>query len=278
MKILIIGKGWIGKRCFEMWSDSIISDKQIANVKDVEKLLEEFRPDAVLNSAGVVGKPNVDWCENHQLETIFGNTVLPAIIAEACQKFNTYLLHIGTGCVFYGYAADPKGWKENDVPSPSAVYTRSKYAADLVLSTLPNVGIARIRMPIDSIPSAGNLIDKLVHYPRVVDVINSVSVMEDMVTTFRALLEKKAAGIFHVTNPGAIKHREILDLYKKYVDPEHTNEWITEEELVQSGLAHKRRSNTILQSKNLAKFGIVMRPVHEAVEDTMKKYTLLKKK
>ncbi len=276
-KILIIGNGFLGTKCATAWPDAVVSGKILTSVKDVEDLLDEYKPDSVLNAAGIVGKPNVDWCETHQVETIAGNTVLPIMIAEACQKKGVYLLHMGTGCIFYGYSADPKGWKEDDMANPLAVYTRSKYAADLVLSTLPNVGIARIRMPIDSQPSPANLIDKLASFPRVVDVINSVTIVDDMITVFKELLEKQASGIFHVTNPGAIKHKEILEMYKEIVDPTHTNEWISEQELVALGLAKKTRSNNILQSGNLEKLGIKMRPVHEAVRETLKKYAAFKK-
>jgi len=80
-----------------------------------------------------------------------------------------------------------------------------------------------------------------------------------------------------VTNPGSIKWREIMELYKKYIDKDHKNEWISAEELVSMGLANKKRSNNIMTSKNLAKYGITMRPIKEAVEDTMKKYAKNKK-
>lgn len=272
MKILIIGNGFLGSRCAAEWPDAAVCDNHIASVDDVRAILDTYKPDAVLNAAGVVGKPNVDWCETHQLETINGNTILPLQIAQACQERGVYMLHIGTGCVFYGYSQDPNGWTENDIPNPLAVYTKCKYAADLALSTLPNIGIARIRMPLDSMPSRGNLIDKLKSFPKVIDVINSITVVDDMIKVFRQLLEKKAEGIFHVTNPGAIRHKEILGLYEKYVDPKHSNEWIAEGDLLKLGLVNKKRSNTILQSLNLPKFGINMRPVLEAVEEAMKKY------
>jgi dTDP-4-dehydrorhamnose reductase len=272
MKILIIGKGWLGSRCHEEWSDSVISDTIINSKEDVLALLKTHQPDAVLNAAGVVGKPNVDWCETHQLETIKGNTVLPVIIAEACKEMNVYLLHMGTGCIFYGDAPHGGPWKETDAANPVAVYSRAKYAADLVLSTLENVGIARIRMPIDDRKHRANMIDKLVAYPQVVDVNNSATVVPDMVLAFRQLLEKKASGIFHCTNPGSITHREILALYNKYVEPIAEKEWIHEGELVDFGLVAKKRSNNIMQSINLAKYGISMRPIKEAVEEAMKNY------
>jgi len=279
MKILIIGNGYLGTRCKQVWGEqAVLSDKMINNVEDVLKILDEHNPDVVLNAAGIVGKPNVDWCETHQMETIEGNTILPIIIAKACQQKGVYLLHMGTGCVFYGEMDDPKGWKESDFANPSAVYTRSKYAADLVLTTLPNIGIARIRMPIDYTPAPANLITKLASYKKVIDVENSVTIVDDMISVFHQLLEKRAAGIFHVTNPGTIKHRDIIKMYEDIVDPNHINEWIEEDDLVKIGLAAKKRSNNFLQSDNLNALGIHMRPVKEALKDTMEKYKELKNK
>lgn len=278
MKILIIGNGYIGNRCAQSWDDAILVGDKIDSVEDVLKLLEKHQPDCVLNAAGVRGKPNVDWCETHQLETILGNTVLPIIIAQACQQKGIYLLHIGSGCVFYGSSPDPMGWKEDDFGNPSAVYSRCKWAADLCLSTLPNVGIGRIRMPMDYIPSLGNIIDKLASYEKIIDVENSLTVIEDMVDVFHQLLEKKAEGIFHVTNPGTVKHREIVALYEELVGPVKVKEWIGEDDLVKTGLATKKRSTNILQSNNLEKVGIKMRFAKEAVRDTMEKYVKEKQK
>lgn len=278
MKILIIGGGYVGIRCAEAWSDAVLSTNVINTKEDVLKLLDEHKPDAVLNAAGVRGKPNVDWCEDHQLETVLGNTKLPITIAEACQERNVYLLHIGSGCIFYGDSPhEDKKWREDDFGNPIPVYSRSKWAADLVLSTLPNIGIARIRMPIDYIPSAGNMIDKLATFPKVIDVENSVTIVDDMVSVFHQLMEKKGEGIFHVTNPGTLKHKEIVALYEELVDPTHTNEWIGNDDLVKQGLATKGRSNNFLASENLGKLGIEMRDVHVAIRDTMEKYAKLKK-
>jgi 3,5-epimerase/4-reductase len=280
MKILIIGtKGYVGRRCLEAWDDAVGAEDRITSKEDVLVLIEKHQPDVILNAAGVRGKPNVDWCEDHQIETIAGNTKLPILIAEACQEKGVYLLHIGSGCIFYGDSSHPdKRWRENDMGNPTEVtYSRTKWAADLVLSTLSNTGIARIRMPIDWIPSAQNMIDKLATYPKVIDVENSVTIVDDMVDVFHQLLEKRAEGIFHVTNPGTLKHREIVGLYEQYVDPSHTNEWIDNDELVKQGLATKGRSNNFLASERLGEVGIAMREVHDAMEDTMKKYAEAKK-
>ena len=273
MKILLFGKGYIGQRCAQVWGDhAIVSDKKIFSVQDALEEIEKHHPDVVFNAAGVRGKPNVDWCETHQYETIEGNVKLPINIAQACHQKGIYFLHIGSGCIFYGDSPDPKGWKEDDFANPIAFYSKTKYAADLSLWNLPNVGIARIRVPLDSKPYSGNIIDKLANYPKVIDVENSITVIPDMIEVFYQLLEKKAAGIFHVTNPGWIKYRQIMQWYKDLVDKNHTNEWISEQDLVDQGLTLKLRSTNKLQSINLEKVGIMMRPIEEAVQDAMKQY------
>ncbi|OIO20290.1 MAG: hypothetical protein CO029_00085 [Candidatus Magasanikbacteria bacterium CG_4_9_14_0_2_um_filter_41_10] len=279
MKILIIGaNGYIGTRCLEAWDGAVAAEGHVHTKEDVLLLIDKHQPDVVLNAAGVRGKPNVDWCEDNQMETIVGNTLLPIVLAEACQERGVYLLHIGSGCIFYGDSEhEDKKWREDDFGNPIPVYSRAKWAADLVLSTLPQTAIARIRMPIDWMPSAQNMIDKLATYPKVIDVENSVTIVDDMIDVFHQLMEKKATGIFHVTNPGTLKHKEIVALYEKYVDPTHTNEWIDNDDLVKQGLATKGRSNNFLSSGKLKELGIEMREVHEAMEATMKKYAELKK-
>lgn len=279
MKIFIFGKGYMGERCAQAWGEeAILCDVMVRTVEDALNEIERVQPDVVFNAAGIKGKPNVDWCEDHPLETIRGNTTMPLLLADACQQTGVYLLHMGSGCIFYGDSPHPdKAWREEDFGNPRPVYSRSKWAADLALSTLPNLGVARIRMPIDWMPAPGNLIDKLSGFTKVIDVENSVTIIDDMIDVFHQLLVKRAVGIFHVTNPGTMRHRDLLGLYKELVDPHHSCEWIPNDELVSQGLAAKGRSNNFLASENLAKVGITMRPIEEALRDTMEKYAYLKR-
>ena len=274
MKILIFGNGYLGNRCLKTWGDeAIMSTVHVKTKNDALAEIQKHNPDVVLNTAGVKGSPNVDWCEDHQMETIQGNTIMPLLLAEACQEAGIYMLHIGSGCVFYGKSDHEDGaWREDDIGNPRATYSRTKWAADLCLSTLPNVGIARIRMPLDHVPAPGNLINKIASYPKVIDVQNSATVVEDMVNVLHQLLEKRAEGIFHVTNPGVIGHKEILALYDEYVDPSHSCEFISEDELVSQGIVKKKRSTNTLASTRLEEYGITMRSIKEAVEEMMKKY------
>ena len=103
MKILIFGKGYMGGRCAGVWGeDAVLSDVFVNSVEDALEEIRRVQPDAVLNAAGVRGKPNVDWCEDHQRETIRGNTPLPILLAEACQEAGVFFAPHGFRLYFYG--------------------------------------------------------------------------------------------------------------------------------------------------------------------------------
>ena len=55
---------------------------------DFRALLAALRgekPELVVNAARFTGKPNVDACENHRLETVAGNVALAQSVAQACE-------------------------------------------------------------------------------------------------------------------------------------------------------------------------------------------------
>jgi dTDP-4-dehydrorhamnose reductase len=272
MTTLIMGAGFLGQRLAASLPGTLLVRTDITDRAAVDAVLREHAADAVINCAGKTGRPNVDWCETHQEETYRANVLGPLVLAEACRKQGAYLLHLGSGCIFYGPSPDPAGWNEDDAANPSAFYSRAKYAADLVLSRLPNVAIARLRMPIDGSPGERNLITKLARYREVIDVENSVTVIDDLIGVVGGLLGRRATGVFHATNPGTMRHRGLLALYRELVDPAHRSTLIGEEELVARGLASKARSNCVLTSRRLAELGITMRPVDVALRDAMVKY------
>jgi len=274
MKTLITGAGYLGNRFAAALAGSALSRVDIADRAAVRRELDEQEPEAVVNCAGKTGRPNVDWCETHQEETYRANVVGALVLAEECRSRGTYLLHMGSGCIFYGPSPEPGGWREDDAANPSAFYSRTKYAADLVLSRLPGVAVARLRMPIDDHPDPRNLITKLAAYKEVIDVENSVTVVSDLVAVTRALLDKRGEGVFHVTNPGTMRHRDLLALYREVVDPAHRTTLISEAELVARGLAAKARSNCVLRSARLGELGITMRPIEVALRDAIERYAL----
>ena len=276
MTTVIFGAGFLGERLAQSLPGAVlirgvdIGDRQA--VLASLRAHQAHRVGSVVNAAGKTGRPNVDWCEDHPLETTRSNVIGPLVLAEACQEAGVHLVHLGSGCIFYGPSPSPGGWREDDAANPSAFYSRTKYAADLILSRLPNVAIVRLRMPIDTAPGPRNLITKLAGYAQVIDVENSVTIVPDLVEVLRSLVERRATGIFHATNPGPVRHAHLLALYRQFVDPGHRVTLIPEEELVRRGLATRARSNCILSSTRLEALGLTMRPTETALPDVFRQY------
>jgi dTDP-4-dehydrorhamnose reductase len=271
MKITVFGNGFLGNRLVKDLGASL-SYADITNKDKVRQELKENQTAVVINAAGKTGKPNVDWCETHRTETFQSNVIGALTLASVCEELGVHLVHLGSGCIFYGECLGHLSWEEEDFANPTSFYSRTKYAADLVLSRLENVSILRLRMPIDSVPGPRNLITKLAGYKKIIDVENSVTIVDDLVEVTRQIIERKLTGIFHVTNPGTLRHRDLMSMYRTIVDPRHTCEFINVSELVSSGLALKDRSNCILSSRKLQDAGIHMRPLEEALPDVMEKY------
>jgi dTDP-4-dehydrorhamnose reductase len=272
MTIVVFGAGFLGTRFAEEIPGAVLSTADVTDRVAVMDELGARGAVAVINCAGKTGQPNVDWCEKHPIETQHANVIGALVLAEACAASSTYLLHMGSGCIFYGPSPTPGGWLEDDFANPSSLYSRTKYSADLILSKLPNVGVARLRMPIDARPGPRNLITKLSGYREVIDVENSVTIVDDLVVVVRALVERRASGIFHAINPGTMRHQDLLRMYRELVDESHRYTLIREDELVARGLATHARSNCILASPRLAALGIKMRPIDVALRDTLVRY------
>lgn len=73
--------------------------------------------------------------------------------------------------------------------------------------------------------------------------------------------------MYNFTNPGVISHNQILDLYKKYIDPEFTYTNFTLEE--QSKILAAGRSNNELDSSKLVEtcrgFGVEIPCIQESI-------------
>jgi dTDP-4-dehydrorhamnose reductase len=272
MRTLILGGGFLGQRFARDLPGARLSTVDITDRAAVVATLREAGAEVVVNAAGKTGRPNVDWCESHQRETYRANVGGAMTVADACGEVGAFLIHLGSGCVFYGPSPSPGGWRETDPANPVSYYSRTKYAADLALGDLPHVAVARLRMPLDGAPGPRNLITKLAAYAQVVDVENSVTVVDDLVVAIAGLSKARASGIFHVVNPGIMRHRDLVERYRSLVDPSYAPELIDEAALLSRGLIARQRSTCILADRRLAELGIHLRPIDVALEDAMRSY------
>jgi 3,5-epimerase/4-reductase len=67
-------RGWIGGKICDILREQgqtlNVGQARIERMTEVEAELDKYKPEFVINAAGTTGRPNVDWCEDHQPETI----------------------------------------------------------------------------------------------------------------------------------------------------------------------------------------------------------------
>lgn len=126
LKFLIYGRtGWIGgllgRQCEEHGISYVYGTGRLENRSQLEDDIETAAATHVFNAAGVTGRPNVDWCESHKVETIRANVVGTLTLADLCRERGLVLINYATGCIFeYDDAhqlGSEVGFKEEETPN-----------------------------------------------------------------------------------------------------------------------------------------------------------------
>ncbi|BDX39471.1 NAD(P)-dependent oxidoreductase [Tenuifilaceae bacterium CYCD] len=93
----------------------------ITNTESVENVLNELRPEFVINCAAYTA---VDKAEQEESNANLINSIAPKILANACKKYGAKLIHVSTDYVFDGKANTP--YNENSEVNPQSAYGRTK--------------------------------------------------------------------------------------------------------------------------------------------------------
>jgi len=259
MSFLVFGgeKGWIGQKIVailkEQGKEVHVAAARIENRTDVEKDIAQYKPTYILNCAGVTGRPNVDWCEDHKQETIRSNVIGTLNLIDVAYLHGIHVTNFATGCIFEYDDEHPmggKGFTEDDIPNfDQSFYSKTKALVEGLCRNYPNCLVLRVRMPISDDLEPRNFITKISKYERVVNVPNSMTVLHDLLPVSISMTEKGLRGVYNFTNPGVISHNEILDLYKQYIDPnfKYTNFSLEE----QAKILKAGRSNNELDASKI---------------------------
>jgi UDP-glucose 4,6-dehydratase len=267
--------------------------------------VHQMRPSFIINAAGYTGKPNVDGCESARAETLAANALLPQTIARVCLVTNTPWGHVSSGSIYKGakvldtggtrietdlsrpeirwlFEQHPErfsGFTELDEPNftflkpPCSFYSGTIALAEEALRTVRECYVWRGRIPFSEHDHPRNFLSKIQYYPKVYDSVNSLSHLDDFAQTCLNLWERGAPfGIYNVTNPGVVTTRQVVALIERILKPDRTFEfWKDDEEFYRDG-AKAPRSNCILDVSKLLATGVRMRSVHEALEESLRRW------
>lgn len=98
------------------------------DVRCFDRLTEacaEFRPEAVVNAAGIVKqRPTA----KESIPSLEVNALLPQRLAVLCKALGARLIHLSTDCVFSGRKGD---YQESDPSDAEDLYGKTKYLGEL---------------------------------------------------------------------------------------------------------------------------------------------------
>lgn len=105
-------------------------------------------------------------------------------------------------------------------------------------------------MPISSdLSNPRNFITKISHYNKVVNIPNSMTVLDELLPVAIEMAKRNVRGIWNFTNPGVVSHNEILQMYREHIDSNFKWENFNLEE--QAKVIVSPRSNNELDASKL---------------------------
>ena len=207
----------------------------VADAADVERVLDEARPDAVIHTAALT---DVDGCERQRDLARAINSDGAGIVARACAARGVRLVHLSTEYVFDGEAGP---YRETDPVSPLGWYAKTKEAGEqAVIAAGGNWSIARTTIIFGYAPHVranfvlwlvGQLRDgkrvRIIH-----DQIGSPTLAENLAQMVLALATSDVGGVYNTVGADVMSRldfaRQIaatFGLDESLIDPISTAEF-----------------------------------------------------
>ncbi len=247
--------------------------------ESVAAAVAALHPDYVINAIGFTGRPNIDGTEKEKLFCLTTNTVVPGVLAEVLGDKGIPWGHVSSGCIYDGARPDGSPFTEDDPPNfafghPNASwYSRTKAMAEVMLAEAPGATIWRLRVPFDQFDNERNYLSKMMRYDRLLDVTHSVSQLQEFAAACLECIRRELpAGIYNVTNPGAISTREIVEAIRRSGLCDKAFRFFESEEEFLAAPGRVKRASCQLSSAKLAAAGVRLREIHDAVEWSLKNW------
>jgi dTDP-4-dehydrorhamnose reductase len=186
-----------------------LPEVDISDPNAVGRLLDGLdpAPDFLVNAAAFT---HVDRCEREPETARRANAVAPGVLAEACARAGSQLVHVSTDYVFAGDAERP--YSEEDAPAPRSVYGRTKLEGEervravsedfLVVRTSWVYGRGRNFLAAILAQAEARRRGEASGPLRVVDDQRGrPTYAEDLAAGIRGLLERGAHGLYHLAGP-----------------------------------------------------------------------------
>lgn len=219
MRVLVTGAaGQLGRDVVRTWQkagDTVLAaDRSVLDVthrEAVHEAVAEWRPDVVVNCAAWTA---VDACEAdpERARAVNGHAV--RWLAEAVDSVGARLVHVSTDYVFDGAKSSP--YLENDVTHPQCVYGQTKLLGENEALALGDAATV-VRTSWVCSAHGGNMVATVRRLLAegspmsfVDDQRGCPTFTADLAPALRQLAVDRNAGVFHLTNAGAVSWYEFV--------------------------------------------------------------------
>ena len=234
--------GWEGQVGTELLA--LGGERVEGDLFDVQKV----DADAVIHCAALT---DVDGCERDPDEAMRVNGQGTRHLAEVTEAF---IVYVSTDYVFDGTKASP--YIETDVPNPINAYGRSKLAGEHAIDTnrhaIVRTSWVNGRVGNNIVKTILRLLEDDAPLRFVTDQRGHPTIAADLATMLLQIARERRAGVWHVTNQGAVSWYEFARAVVEAAggDPARV-EPITTAEL-QPARPARRPANSVLDSIRLA--------------------------
>jgi dTDP-4-dehydrorhamnose 3,5-epimerase-like enzyme/dTDP-4-dehydrorhamnose reductase len=188
----------------------ITLNNRLSDISDIKNKLSLYKPNYVINAAGLSGTPSFEWCDIHKEETIETNVTYQLTLCHICRELNIHLTLLGTGGIFNGKDI----FKDDQMGNYfEKFYSESRIYFEKLLINYKNVLYLRINYPISSCSNPKNLLLKVINYNNISVSNISMTCVDTLFPLLSQIIENKEIGIMNFVNPSTIS---LVDIKKKY--------------------------------------------------------------
>ena len=218
-RVLVTGAGGqlgvdVVRHCEEAGDDVVAADRATLDVGDrvaVDAAVLDGGFDVVVNAAAWTA---VDACEADPDRAYRDNALACRWLADACRRAGAHLVHVSTDYVFDGTKEGP--YHEWDRPNPRSVYGASKWSGEHEIAVHAGGGATVVRTSWVFGEHGPNMVRTVLalrdrdELAFVDDQRGCPTATADLAGVLRSLAVERVAGLFHVTNAGAVSWYEFV--------------------------------------------------------------------
>jgi len=279
MKIVIFGgDGFLGTKLKEIFSKrghEVISvdhkkssfyQIDATKLEEVENFLDSQKPEIVINTVALTDSVK---CEKNPDLAMKLNFDATKNISDASKKINSKLFFISSSYVFDGEKGE---YVEEEPPTPSGVYAKTKFLAENELLKEKNNVIFRVDLlyGYNGKDSPNGVFGKILSNGEIQignpEQIRSPLFIEDIPPIVEKLYILKIGGLFHLSGPDRIKMKDFLLKLENLVRKDSKIKIMNDRDLL---VPEKKDSS--LNSKKINKLGQNFTKIDEALNLIKKK-------